>query len=292
MKRNKAMLGSLKDYAVMVRPNAWFATFFSLSIGAILAVYPLKPSIGEIESLVLLGVSFACLIAGGLYALNDVFDAEIDRKNPLKRVRPIASGKISARTGISFSLALVGSGLILALMISLFHFFLGLLLVLLQLIYSVPPLRLKETRLDLLFSGPINHIIRIIAAWALFRPLSQLPLVILTGLFFLYCTTYAYYKLIDKKFIPEKSFIKRKNIIPVLNLFSGTGLLLIITAVFIGEVPHLFLSIPVALLIVWAVQLAIPETKKIPFFHILTYVYGPAGLAFGTAALWALAIAF
>ena len=292
MKKNKNALGMLKAFITLMRPNAWFATFFSISIGAILAIYPSRPVLWEIEALVLLCVSLACFIASGLYVLNDVFDAELDRKNPLKKKRPVASGTISLKQALAFSIVLLVFGLLLALRLSVFHFFLGLLLVFLQLVYSMPPLRLKETRVDLLFSGPINHIIRIVAAWALFKPLEQIPLVVLAGLFLLYCTTYAYYKLIDKKFIPQKSVIKRKQIIPVLNLLSGVGLLLVIIAVLIGEIPAMFISIPTFLIALWAVQLIVPATKKIPFFKTLTYAYGPVGLAFGTAALWVLAVFF
>ncbi|GEM_PF-6250001 len=292
MKRNKNAPGMLKAFIALMRPNAWFATFFSISIGAILALYPSRPAFGEIEEVVVLCVSLGCFIASGLYVLNDIFDAELDRKNPLKKKRPIASGIISVKQALAFSIVLLAFGLLLTLWLSVFHFFLGLLLVFLQLVYSVPPLRLKETRVDLLFSGPINHIVRIVAAWILFKPLEQIPLVVLAGMFLLYCTTYAYYKLIDKKFIPQKSIIKRKQIIPMLNLLSGAGLLLVIIAVLIGEIPAMFISLPAFLIAVWALQLIIPATKKIPFFKTLTYTYGSVGLAFGTMALWALAVLF
>jgi 4-hydroxybenzoate polyprenyltransferase len=43
-----------------------------------------------------------CLLAGGQYVLNDVADAEADRLHPRKRLRPIASGRVSRRTGAIF----------------------------------------------------------------------------------------------------------------------------------------------------------------------------------------------
>ena len=44
------------------------------------------------------------------YLLNDVIDAEADRKHPRKRHRPIAAGQVSPRLAIGFALALAGSG--------------------------------------------------------------------------------------------------------------------------------------------------------------------------------------
>ena len=51
-----------------------------------------------------------CLVASGIYCLNDVRDADSDRIHPEKCRRPIASGKISSRTGIVVFLLLVCFG--------------------------------------------------------------------------------------------------------------------------------------------------------------------------------------
>ncbi len=38
-----------------------------------------------------------CLVASGIYCFNDVYDSEADRRHPVKRCRPVASGAISVR---------------------------------------------------------------------------------------------------------------------------------------------------------------------------------------------------
>jgi 4-hydroxybenzoate polyprenyltransferase len=43
-----------------------------------------------------------CLAASGFYAINDALDAEEDRRHPVKRTRPVASGTISPRAAIVF----------------------------------------------------------------------------------------------------------------------------------------------------------------------------------------------
>ena len=50
---------------------------------------------------------FFCLLSGGLYLFNDSIDVDRDRAHPIKRNRPIASGRISARTAGAVGLALV-----------------------------------------------------------------------------------------------------------------------------------------------------------------------------------------
>jgi decaprenyl-phosphate phosphoribosyltransferase len=51
-----------------------------------------------------------CLLASGVYAINDVRDAPEDRLHPTKRYRPVAAGELDARvaTGVGLSLLLAG----------------------------------------------------------------------------------------------------------------------------------------------------------------------------------------
>jgi 4-hydroxybenzoate polyprenyltransferase len=52
-----------------------------------------------------------CLLSGAVYAFNDVLDVEEDRKHPLKRLRPVASGEVSVAVAVAFSVLLVAVGL-------------------------------------------------------------------------------------------------------------------------------------------------------------------------------------
>lgn len=73
-------------------------------------------------SLVRAIVAFAvfCLLAGAIYLINDLADLERDRIHPVKRLRPLASGRLALRTasigiGLSLLLALAGITLMLVL---------------------------------------------------------------------------------------------------------------------------------------------------------------------------------
>ncbi|PJA38569.1 hypothetical protein CO180_03220, partial [candidate division WWE3 bacterium CG_4_9_14_3_um_filter_41_6] len=54
-----------------------------------------------------------CFIASASYIINDIFDLESDRKHPLKKSRPLASGAISISLGffIAGVLAVLGFGI-------------------------------------------------------------------------------------------------------------------------------------------------------------------------------------
>ncbi|HZU13543.1 MAG TPA: decaprenyl-phosphate phosphoribosyltransferase [Chloroflexota bacterium] len=59
-----------------------------------------------------------CLLTSGIYLLNDVADAEADRKHPLKRRRPIASGKLSSRLAVAVAIAAFAVGLSLSVVLA------------------------------------------------------------------------------------------------------------------------------------------------------------------------------
>ncbi len=78
-----------------------------------------------------------CLLSSSSYVLNDIIDYSYDRKHPVKKHRPIASGAISIpeATFIVFILTLLS--LILSLFFSVPFFFMSLLFILLHFFYSL-----------------------------------------------------------------------------------------------------------------------------------------------------------
>ncbi|NOY14966.1 MAG: decaprenyl-phosphate phosphoribosyltransferase [bacterium] len=78
-----------------------------------------------------------CFLASGVYFLNDLIDADRDRRHPFKKYRPIAAGKISPPTA-----AVIGAGLIIGSLMAAFYlsvplFVLMLAYVVLQIVYSL-----------------------------------------------------------------------------------------------------------------------------------------------------------
>ncbi len=62
---------------------------------------------------VTLGVAAFCLVASGIYILNDYKDLEKDRLHPVKRYRPMAAGRISMPVALVLMAACLTSGLLI-----------------------------------------------------------------------------------------------------------------------------------------------------------------------------------
>ncbi|MGK4008535.1 decaprenyl-phosphate phosphoribosyltransferase [Sorangium sp. So ce1036] len=73
-----------------MRPHQWVKNLFVLA-PVVFAKHLTHPSI--IKS-ALGAFAIFCLLAGAVYILNDIVDAEADRVHPVKRFRPIASGRV------------------------------------------------------------------------------------------------------------------------------------------------------------------------------------------------------
>jgi decaprenyl-phosphate phosphoribosyltransferase len=54
-----------------------------------------------------------CMLASGIYAINDVSDADEDRLHPRKRFRPVAAGELEPPVAVALGVALVVLGLAL-----------------------------------------------------------------------------------------------------------------------------------------------------------------------------------
>ncbi|RLD36335.1 MAG: decaprenyl-phosphate phosphoribosyltransferase [Bacteroidetes bacterium] len=110
-KRNFA---ELKEYCRLIRPQHWVKNllifvplFFGRKIGVPSILFK---AIGAF-------MSFS-LAASAIYVINDIADAETDRKHPIKRYRPIASMKISIKNAIIITVFLAIFSVVLSAVVS------------------------------------------------------------------------------------------------------------------------------------------------------------------------------
>ncbi|TET97024.1 MAG: decaprenyl-phosphate phosphoribosyltransferase [Candidatus Zixiibacteriota bacterium] len=68
--------------------------------------------------LALLAIAIFCLLSSAVYTFNDLIDRKNDRKHPLKKNRPIASGKVSIGTAVTVVVILGSVGLAAAWLIN------------------------------------------------------------------------------------------------------------------------------------------------------------------------------
>src|ERR671920_1205259 len=101
--------GLASTYLRLVRPRQWTKNGFVLA-GVVFAE---KAFSATAMAHALLAFVIFCALSGAVYAANDVLDVEEDRKHPLKRFRPVASGAISARAALVFAAVLAAGALVL-----------------------------------------------------------------------------------------------------------------------------------------------------------------------------------
>jgi decaprenyl-phosphate phosphoribosyltransferase len=98
----------LRAALVTARPRQWIKN--ALVIAAAGAAGALGHD--DVPVRVLVACGAFCLLASGIYCLNDVRDAAEDRLHPRKRYRPVAARELSAPEATTLGLALIAAGLI------------------------------------------------------------------------------------------------------------------------------------------------------------------------------------
>ena len=100
----------MKDFIKLIRVRQWIKNGF-LFFPAFFADQLYN---NDLIFHLLLGFIAFSFTASAVYILNDWFDAESDRKHPVKKSRPIASGKVSIGMAAAYLLGLLLAGIVLA----------------------------------------------------------------------------------------------------------------------------------------------------------------------------------
>jgi decaprenyl-phosphate phosphoribosyltransferase len=100
--------GLVRAALVTIRPKQWIKNLLVVAApGAAGALahddVPLRVTVAFIAF---------CLLASGIYAINDVRDASEDRLHPRKRYRPVAAGHLGPGIALGLGVALMAAGLI------------------------------------------------------------------------------------------------------------------------------------------------------------------------------------
>ncbi len=104
-----ARRGPIAALIATARPRQWIKNVL------VIAAAGAAGALGKDDVPVRVGLAFVafCLLASGIYAVNDVRDAAEDRLHPSKRFRPVAAGELDARVASTFGIVLIGCGLVL-----------------------------------------------------------------------------------------------------------------------------------------------------------------------------------
>jgi decaprenyl-phosphate phosphoribosyltransferase len=101
--------GPLRAAVVTLRPKQWIKNLL------VIAAPVAAGALGHDDVPVRVGLAFVafCLLASGIYAINDVRDAAEDRLHPRKRFRPVAAGELSPEAATALGVALMVAGIAL-----------------------------------------------------------------------------------------------------------------------------------------------------------------------------------
>lgn len=111
----------MKFYSLikLLRPHQWLKNLLIIPL-FFLSSKSLDVFFDPIPWLVFICFS---IVASGVYCANDVIDINNDKKHPVKKSRPIASGDVSVHSGILLSIVLVSMGLYISWYINLKLFY-------------------------------------------------------------------------------------------------------------------------------------------------------------------------
>lgn len=149
------MIQRIKIFARAMRVNQWIKN---------LIVFTAVIFSGKLFDIAVVWQGFLafcifCLLSSTSYLLNDIIDYPYDRKHPVKRYRPIASGEISMQQATFAVFLLTIISLVLALLFSIPFFFLSLIFILLHFFYS---LYLKRFPTVDIFSISLSFVLRVV----------------------------------------------------------------------------------------------------------------------------------
>jgi decaprenyl-phosphate phosphoribosyltransferase len=166
---------SMKEYIKLMRPRQWFKSFY-ITIGAIPAILLMTTNYESALMLLSLSILNMIIIQGLIYTINDLSDVEVDRIHPKKKFRPIASGKINKNSAKLFIVLLSILAIVTALLLDPKVLMIDIALVIINLLYSLKPVRLKDiSYLDVL-TAAINFPLRVAVGWLVFEPINTAKL--------------------------------------------------------------------------------------------------------------------
>jgi decaprenyl-phosphate phosphoribosyltransferase len=198
----------LAPYVAIARPEYWSKNVFML-LGVLLAFFYQGGQVGPAAfGQILWALASTCLLASSNYVLNEILDAATDRHHPVKRARPVVAGRVRVRVAAVEWLLLGALGLAMAAAVNRPSFVAGLALLIMGVIYNVPPIRAKELPYLDVLTEAINNPLRLMLGWFAVNPLEVPPLSLviaywMIGAFFMATKRLAEYRALPRDAAPR-----------------------------------------------------------------------------------------
>lgn len=171
----------------------------------------------------LLGLLATGLVASSNYVLNEVLDAPFDRTHPIKKNRPVPSGRVYIHLAYIQWICLGVAGVVIAYCISTALMWTLIVLWIMGCVYNVPPLRSKDVPYVDVLTEALNNPLRLLAGWFMVSQSTIPPASLLLSYWMVGCYFMALkrYSELLRLTAVEKAFAYRKS----LAYFTPEGLL-------------------------------------------------------------------
>ncbi len=252
-----------KAYAKLIRPEEWLTAFIFVISGAYLSEHL------TFSNLSVLGMIFLPFFLIGCFGfiINDIFDAKYDKMS-IRNRNPLTYNLIKTKIVFIFALFLGGTGLAFALFFLPSTFLLFLVSLVLLILYSMEPFRLKEKA----GFGIVVHALPVSAlfliGYAAIMPIT-FPVVLLSISVFLFSLAGGLVQEIrdyntDKKsgFITTAIFLGLANSVRLVKIFIATSLIFLVLVLFsYFSREYMLLLIPILASTIPSVLIIFPELK-------------------------------
>jgi decaprenyl-phosphate phosphoribosyltransferase len=192
----------LVPYIVVARIDHWFKNVFVIP-GIIVALSADRILLNSSLALnVILALLAIGLVASSYYVLNELLDAQHDAQHPVKRTRPIPSGRVNVNLAYIEVAVLAFAGFLVALLVNTRVFGIVVALWLMACLYNIPPVRTKDKPYLDVLTEAVNNPLRPLVGWyctgiQVVPPISLVITYWMIGAFFMAVKRFAEFRHID-----------------------------------------------------------------------------------------------
>lgn len=193
---------SLWAHVQIARLDHWIKNVFVLpGVVVALSLDPVAMDLAMLARL-LLGLLAVCLVSSSNYVINEVLDAPSDLAHPIKRHRPVPSGRVSLPWAYAEWIGLMIVGVLLGFSVSPALALVLAALSVMGCVYNIPPLRAKDVPYIDVLTESVNNPLRMLAGWYLVTstvvpPVSLLLSYWMVGCYFMAIKRFAEFREIN-----------------------------------------------------------------------------------------------
>lgn len=194
---------SLWAHLQIARLDHWIKNVFVLpGVVVALSLDPVAMDLAMLTRL-LLGLLAVCLVSSSNYVINEVLDAPSDLAHPIKRHRPVPSGRVSLPWAYAEWIGLMIVGVLLGFSVSPALAQVLAALWIMGCVYNIPPLRAKDVPYIDVLTESVNNPLRMLAGWYLVTstvvpPVSLLLSYWMVGCYFMAIKRFAEFREINE----------------------------------------------------------------------------------------------